>query len=108
MAAQLAAYCRDFAQTCPPFASAVYGEALEVLEELMLLWRFDVVHDTKQYAEWAYASPILYEVVLAGELLYVVVEQGGAALAPEERLADKVKRVSTVVVRGIIKHEVTN
>jgi hypothetical protein len=69
------------------------GEALKVLEELMLLRRFDVVHDTEQYAEWAYASPLLYEVVLGGELLYVVVERGGAALVPEERLADKVERV---------------
>ncbi|KAG9384439.1 hypothetical protein A1F94_003986 [Pyrenophora tritici-repentis] len=45
------------------------------------------------YAKWAYASLLLYEVVLVGELLYVVVEQGGATLALEERLADKVKRV---------------
>ena len=69
------------------------GEALEVLEELMLLRRFDVVDDTEQYAEWAYAPPLLYKVVLVGELLYVVVERGGAALAPEERLADEVERV---------------
>ena len=69
------------------------GEALEVLEELMLLRRFDVVYNTEQYAEWAYAPPLLYEVMLVGELLYVVVERGGAALALEERLADKVERV---------------
>jgi hypothetical protein len=31
--------------------------------------------------------------VLVGELLYVVVERGGAALALEERLADEVERV---------------
>jgi hypothetical protein len=48
------------------------GEALEVLEELMLLRRFDVVDDTKQYAEWAYVPLLLYEVVLVGEVLYVV------------------------------------
>jgi hypothetical protein len=67
--------------------------------------------------------------VLVGELLYAVVEQGGAALSPEERLADKVKRVrsamealvggiktvllsyycnSTVVVSSVIDHKVTN
>jgi hypothetical protein len=61
--------------------------------------------------------------------LYAVVEQGGAALTLEERLADKVKRVrsaakalvgsiktvllsyycnSTVVVSSVIKHKVTN
>ncbi|KAI0569617.1 hypothetical protein TUN199_11658, partial [Pyrenophora tritici-repentis] len=74
-----------------PFASV--GEALEVLEELILLWRFNIVYNTEQYAKWAYASLLLYEVVLVGELLYVVVEQGGATLALEERLADKVKRV---------------
>lgn len=52
------------------------GEALEVLEELMLLRRFNVVYDTEQYAEWAYAPPLRYEVVLVGELLYVIVERG--------------------------------
>jgi predicted ATPase len=67
--------------------------------------------------------------VLVGELLYAVVERGGAALAPEERLADEVERVrsaaealvggigtvllsyycnSTVVVSSVIKHEVTD
>jgi hypothetical protein len=67
--------------------------------------------------------------VLVGELLYAVVEQGSAALAPEERLADEVERVrsaaeapvsgiktvllsyycnSTIAVSSVIKHEVTN
>lgn len=35
--------------------------------------------------------------MLVSELLYVVVERGGAALALEERLADKVKRVRSAV-----------
>ena len=77
------------------------GEALEVLEELILLRRFNVVHNTKQNAEWAYAPPLLYEVMLVGELLYVVVERGGAALAPEERLADKVKRVRSAAEAAV-------
>jgi hypothetical protein len=67
--------------------------------------------------------------VLVSELLYVVVERGGAALALEERLANKVERVrsaaeapvggietillsyycnSTIIVSSVIKHEVTN
>lgn len=56
----------------------------------MLLWRFDVVYDTKQYAKWAFAPPLLYEVLLVRELLYVVIKGGSAALAPKERLADKI------------------
>jgi hypothetical protein len=95
----------------------------------VLLRRFDVVDNTKQYAKWAYAPLLLYEVVLVGELVYVVVEQGGAALTLEERLANKVECVrsaaealvgsiktvllsyycnSTVIVSSVIKHEVTN
>jgi hypothetical protein len=95
----------------------------------MLLRRFDVVDDTKQYAKWAYAPPLFYKVVLVGKLLYAVVERGGAAFALEERLADEVERVrsaaeapvggivtvllsyycnSTVVVSSVIKHEVTD
>ena len=69
------------------------ANALEVLEELMLLRRFNVVYNTKQNAEWAYAPPLLYKVVLVSDLLYVVVERGGAALAPEKRLADEVERM---------------
>jgi hypothetical protein len=95
----------------------------------MLLRRFDIVNDTEQYAEWAYAPLLLYKVVLVSELLYAVVEQGSAALALEERLADEVKHVrsaaealvssiktvllsyyynSTIIVGSVIKHEVTN
>jgi hypothetical protein len=77
------------------------GEALEVLEELMLLRRFDVVHNIKQNAEWAYAPLLLYKVVLVGDLLYVVVERGGAALALEERLANKVKRVRSTAEAAV-------
>jgi hypothetical protein len=69
------------------------GKAREVLKELVLWRRFDVVNNTEQYTKWANVPPLLYKVVLVGELLYIVVKRGGAALAPEERLADKVERV---------------
>jgi hypothetical protein len=80
------------------------SERLKTTKKLVLLWCFNVVNNAKQDAKRPIAPPLAYKLSLVSKLALIILV-GVLILAPEEPLADEIKRVRSATVAAIRRAE---
>jgi hypothetical protein len=108
------------------------GEPLKLLEKCVLLRRFDVINDSKKYAQQPIASPVPYKLCFLRDVgRAVIIVERLCLLAPKQHLPNEVESVRaaaeaavnsvelelrlardrsnrSVVISGVVKDEVTD
>lgn len=80
------------------------SERLKTTKKLVLLWCFNVVDNDEQDAKRPIAPPLAHTLSLVSKLALIVVVDV-LILAPEEPLADKIKRIRSATVAAIRRAE---